>query len=92
MEIDADCILVGKKGTDGVYDKDPNKFKDAQKFDQLTYRDVLTMGLTVMDSTATSLAMDNDLPILVFGIDQPENMVKVARGQDLGTTITSEND
>ncbi len=92
LEIDADCILVGKKGTDGVYDKDPNKFKDAQKFDQLTYRDVLTMGLTVMDSTATSLAMDNDLPILVFGIDQPENMVKVARGQDLGTTITSEND
>lgn len=92
LEIDADCILVGKKGTDGVYDKDPNKFKDAQKFDHLTYRDVLTMGLTVMDSTATSLAMDNDLPILVFGIDQPENMVKVARGQDLGTTITSEND
>ncbi|WP_304263533.1 UMP kinase [Kallipyga massiliensis] len=91
LEIDADCILVGKKGTDGVYDKDPNKFKDAQKFDHLTYRDVLTMGLTVMDSTATSLAMDNDLPILVFGIDQPENMVKVARGQDLGTTITSEN-
>ncbi|MDD7732891.1 MAG: UMP kinase [Firmicutes bacterium] len=91
LEIDADCILVGKKGTDGVYDKDPNKFKDARKFDHLTYRDVLTMGLTVMDSTATSLAMDNDLPILVFGIDQPENMVKVARGQDLGTTITSEN-
>lgn len=91
LEIDADCILVGKKGTDGVYDKDPNKFMDAQKFDHLTYRDVLTMGLTVMDSTATSLAMDNDLPILVFGIDQPENMVKVARGQDLGTTITSEN-
>lgn len=91
LEIDADCILVGKKGTDGVYNKDPNKFKDAHKFDHLSYRDVLTMGLTVMDSTATSLAMDNDLPIVVFGIDQPENMVKVVRGEDLGTTITGDH-
>lgn len=90
LEIDADCILVGKKGTDGVYNKDPNKCKDAHKFDHLSYRDVLTMGLTVMDSTATSLAMDNDLPIVVFGIDQPENMVKVVQGEDLGTTITGD--
>lgn len=92
LEIDANCILVGKKGTDGVYDKDPNKFDDAKKFDHLTYRDVLTMGIQVMDSTATSLAMDNDMPIVVFGIDDPENMVKVAKGQDIGTTITGTNE
>lgn len=87
-EIDADCILIGKKGTDGVYDKDPNRFRDAVKFDHLTYDEVLQRRLAVMDSTATSLAMENDMPIIVFGIDEPENMVRVAKGESIGTIIT----
>ena len=87
-EIDADCILIGKKGTDGVYDKDPNRFSDAVKFDRLTYDEVLQRRLAVMDSTATSLAMENEMPIIVFGIDEPENMVRVAKGEPIGTIIT----
>ena len=90
LEIDADCIFLGKKGTDGVYDKDPNRYADAVKFDQLTYHEVLNRGLGVMDSTATSLAMDNDMPIIVFGIDDPENMVRIARGEEIGTVISKE--
>ena len=69
-EIEADAILLAKK-VDGVYDKDPNKYDDAKKFDKLTYIEVLEKGLQVMDSTATSLCMDNNIPILVFGLDKP---------------------
>ena len=86
-EINADCILLGKKGTDGVYDKDPNKYTDAEKFTELTYREVLTRGLGVMDATATSLSMDNNMPLFVFGIDDPENLVRIAKGEKLGTLI-----
>ncbi len=91
LEIDADCILVGKTGTDAVYDKDPNLYEDAKKFEKLDFRQVLNLGLTVMDSTATSLAMDNKLPIIVFGIDDPENMEKIVAGEKLGTLISSED-
>lgn len=87
-EIDADCILIGKKGTDGVYNKDPNRYADAVKYDQLKYDEVLQKRLAVMDSTATSLAMENQMPIIVFGIDEPENMVRVAKGEKIGTIIT----
>ncbi len=87
-EIDADALLIGKKGTDGVYDKDPNQYDDAVKYDVLTYDEVLQRHLAVMDSTATSLAMDNALPILVFGIDDPSTMVRIAKGEKLGTLIT----
>lgn len=86
-EIDADAILIGKKGTDGVYDKDPNQYSDAVKFDHLTYDQVLQKRLQVMDATATSLAMENSMPILVFGIDDPENLVKIGQGERLGTLI-----
>lgn len=89
-EINADCILVGKKGTDAIYDKDPNQHSDALKYDKLTYREILHLGLGIMDSTATSLCMDNDIPLIVFGIDEPENMVKIAQGQKIGTIVRGE--
>ena len=69
-EIEADVILLAKK-VDGVYDKDPHKYDDAKKYDELSYIEVLEQGLQVMDSTATSLCMDNNIPILVFALDNP---------------------
>lgn len=68
-EIEADVILLAKN-VDGVYDKDPNKFADAKKYDKLTYMEVIEQGLQVMDTTATTLCMDNNIPILVFGISR----------------------
>ena len=67
-EIEADVILMAKKGTDGIYDKDPNKSTDAKKFDKLAYIEILNRGLHVMDSTATSLCMDNGIPLVVIDI------------------------
>jgi uridylate kinase len=86
-EIEADVILLAKK-VDGVYDKDPHKFDGATKFDTLTYMDVLEKGLQVMDSTATSLCMDNDIPILVFGLDAPGNIRKAVLGEKIGTLVS----
>lgn len=86
-EIEADVILMGKKGTDGVYDKDPNKHADAVKFAHMDYLEVIQRGLTVMDTTATSLCMDNKIPLVVFNIDEPGNLVRAAVGEDIGTTI-----
>ena len=88
-EIDADEILLAKK-VDGVYDSDPNLNPDAKKFDQLTYMDVLSRGLGVMDSTATSLCMDNKIPILVFGLDDPENIIKAISGEKIGTLVSEQ--
>lgn len=85
-EISAEVILLAKK-VDGVYDSDPSLNPDAKRFDSLTYLDVLNRGLGVMDSTATSLCMDNDIPILVFGLDEPENIVKVVCGENIGTIV-----
>ena len=86
-EIEADVILMGKKNTDGVYDSDPNKNPNAKMFDKLEYIEVLQRGLQVMDSTATSLCMDNNIPIVVFNIDPHENLVRAALGEEIGTTI-----
>lgn len=86
-EIEADAILLAKK-VDGVYDKDPNKYNDAKKFDKLSYIEVLEKGLQVMDSTATSLCMDNDIPIIVFGLDTPNNIKKVVMGEEIGTVVS----
>lgn len=86
-EIEAEVILMGKKNTDGVYDSDPNKNPDAKRFDELDYIEVLQRGLQVMDSTATSLCMDNKIPIVVFNIDNHENIVKAAMGENIGTTV-----
>lgn len=86
-EIDADVILLAKK-VDAVYDSDPNVNPNAVKFDRISYIDVLNRGLGVMDSTATSLCMDNHIPIHVFGLDDPENIVKAVTGEKIGTLVT----
>ncbi|KAJ51555.1 uridylate kinase [Clostridium tetanomorphum] len=88
-EIEADVILLAKK-VDGVYDKDPHKYSDAKKFETLSYIHVLDRGLQVMDSTATSLCMDNNIPILVFGLDSPENIKKAVIGEKIGTIVCKE--
>lgn len=87
-EIEADVILLAKN-VDGVYSADPCIDKTATKFDELTYIDVLKMGLKVMDSTAISLCMDNSIPIKVFGLEDPENIKKVIYGDKIGTYIYS---
>lgn len=87
-EIEADVILLAKK-VDGVYDKDPHKYDDAKKYDKLSYIEVLEQGLQVMDSTATSLCMDNDIPILVFGLDEPCNIIKAVTGEKIGTLVSN---
>ena len=86
-EIEADVILLAKK-VDGVYDKDPHKYSDAKKYDTLSYIEVLEQGLQVMDSTATSLCMDNNIPILVFGLDEPGNIQKAISGEKIGTLVS----
>lgn len=88
-EIEAEVILLAKK-VDGVYDSDPNINPDAKKFDTLTYIDVLNKGLGVMDSTATSLCMDNNIPIIVFGLDEPQNIYRVVTGENIGTIVREE--
>ncbi|MBO4953660.1 MAG: UMP kinase [Clostridia bacterium] len=88
-EIDADMILLAKN-VDGVYDSDPHKNPDAVKYDHLSYLDVLSGRLGVMDSTATSLCMDNNIPILVFGLDKPENIVRAVMGETIGTLVEEE--
>ncbi len=86
VEIGADVILKGTR-VDGVYDADPEKVSTARKFTQLGYLDVLTKGLKVMDTTAISLAMDNNLPIVVFNFDREQNLLKVVNGEQIGTLV-----
>lgn len=89
MEIGADVILKATK-VDGVYDADPVHEPNAVRFDRLTYLDVLKKGLKVMDATATSLCMDNDLPIVVFQLSRPGNIQKVVLGEAIGTIVKGE--
>jgi uridylate kinase len=86
MEIDADVLIKATK-VDGVYDKDPNKHTDAQKFDRLSYIDTLNRRLEVMDSTAVSLCMENKLPILVLNLWDEEALPKALRGERVGTLV-----
>lgn len=86
-EIDADIILKATM-VDGVYDSDPKKNPNAKKFDRISYIDVLNRGLGVMDSTATSLCMDNRIPILVFDLEDPKNIVRAVTGEKIGTIVT----
>jgi len=86
MEIGAEVIFKATK-VDGVYDADPLKHADARRFEKLTYIDVLTRHLQVMDATAVSLCMDNDLPILVFNLMQPGNIKKAVTGARIGTLV-----
>jgi uridylate kinase len=76
---------------DGVYDCDPVKNKDAKKFESLSYIDVINKGLGVMDTTAASLCMDNKIPILVFDLKNPDNIIKAIRGEEIGTIVKEEN-
>jgi len=85
-EIEAEAILMGKQGVEGVYDSDPRKNKNAVKFNSVTYQEVLSRGLQVMDSTATALCMDNRIPIVVFDMMGPDYVVKVVLGEDVGQT------
>ena len=85
-EIHADAILLAKN-IDGVYSADPRVDVSAVKFDEISYDEVLSRHLAVMDTTATSLAMDNNIPVIVFALAQPENIGRVLGGEKLGTTV-----
>ena len=88
-EIDADVILLAKK-VDAVYDSDPNENPNAVRFDKLSYKEVLNRGLGVMDSTATAMCMDNNIPIRVFGLDDPQNIIRVLNGEEIGTLVSND--
>jgi uridylate kinase len=86
LEIDAEAILKGTK-VDGVYDKDPHRFDDAQRFESISHREALSRGLKVMDATAISLCMDNELPIIVFELLHEGNIRRVVAGEPIGTLV-----
>ncbi len=86
-EIEADAILMAKKGVDGVYDADPAIHPEAVMFEELDYIEVIQRQLSVMDSTAISLCMDNNIPIVVFNIDKPGNILRAASGEKIGTLV-----
>ncbi|HAP15184.1 MAG TPA: UMP kinase [Lactococcus sp.] len=86
-EINADVILMAKNGVDGVYNADPKLDETAVKFDNLTHMDVITKGLHVMDSTASTMSMDNHIPLVVFNMNESGNIKRVVQGEDIGTTV-----
>jgi uridylate kinase len=87
IEIGADVLLMAKNNVDGVYDSDPLVNKGAKRFDELSYLDALRMRLEVMDSTALSLCMDNNLPIIVFDLRAPRSVERVVAGELMGTLV-----
>ena len=89
-EIKADAILMAKNGVDGVYSADPKKDPTATKFDHLTYKDVLSKNLQIMDSTAASLCMDNNMELVVFNMNEDGNIVKAMKGDKIGTIVNQE--
>lgn len=89
-EIGAECLMKATK-VDGIYDKDPKKFADAHRFDKITYLDVITRELQVMDSTAITLCNDNSMPILVFNMGIDGNIDRALRGEDVGTVVYRED-
>ena len=86
-EINADVIFKATN-VDGVYDKDPNKYADAVRYDRLSHSEILAKGLNVMDSTAASLCRDNKIDILVFNLNNPGNIVRAVKGEQIGTLVT----
>jgi len=86
IEIEADVILKGTR-VDGIYTADPEKDKDATKFDNISFQDVLTKGLKVMDTTAFTLSQENELPIVVFDMNKRGNLLKIVAGETIGTTV-----
>lgn len=89
VEMDVDVILLAKK-VDAVYDSDPNVNPDAKRYSNLSFSDILSKNLGVMDSTAASLCRDNNMPILVFGLNDPENIVRAVKGDKIGTLVNYE--
>ena len=87
VEIGADALLMAKHEVDGIYNADPRTNPEAKRFERIGYMDVLTKGLEVMDNTAVSLCMDNHLPIIVFDIFVPGNLVKILQSEQLGTLV-----
>jgi len=91
-EIEADVILMAKNNVDGVYSADPKKDPNAKKYTELTQLDLINKNLGVMDTTASSLSMDNNIPLIVFNLNKPENIKKVVQGENIGTIIKGGND
>ncbi|GKS80883.1 uridylate kinase [Ligilactobacillus pabuli] len=86
-EINADVILMAKNGVDGIYSADPKSDPSAKKYSSLTHLDIINQGLNVMDTTASSLSMDNDIPLVVFNMNEHGNIKKVVLGENIGTTV-----
>jgi uridylate kinase len=86
-EVDAEIILMAKQGVDGVYDADPKKNADAVRYDRLSYDEAIRKNLRVMDQTAIALCRENDLPIIVFDMNTPGNIRRVASGEEVGTRV-----
>lgn len=91
VEIGAEVVLKATK-VDGVYDKDPAKHRDAKRFPAISYAKVLVDGLKVLDAAAVSLCMENDLPIVVFDLHAPQNILRAIRGEDVGTVISAKGE
>lgn len=89
LEISAECILMAKNGVEGVLDDDPRTNPDASLITQVSHRQVIERGLKVMDTTALSLCMDNALPIMVFNLDDPNNIQRILAGERVGTVVSS---
>lgn len=89
VEINADALLKATN-VDGIYDKDPNKFDDAVRFENVSFQEVITRDLKVMDSTAFSLCKDNDMPIIVFNLEDPDNIIRAVKGEKIGTTVSNQ--
>ncbi|MBP6997458.1 MAG: UMP kinase [Phycicoccus sp.] len=89
LEIKCDEVLMSKSGVDGVYDKDPRTNPDATKLDHVTFRDALSRGLKVVDAAAFSLCMENNLTMMVFGMEEPGAIERALRGERIGTLVTA---
>lgn len=89
LEVSADELLLAKNGVDGVYSADPRKDPTAKRYDFLTYNDALVKGLKVVDSTAFSLCMDNNMTMRVFGMDDPTDIARALRGESIGTIVSN---
>jgi uridylate kinase len=91
IEINADVLLMAKNGVDGIYTADPHKDPKAKKLENITHHEALSKRLKVMDTTAFSLCMDNNLPIIVFDLDAKDSMIQVVQGKQIGTLVISES-
>ena len=91
LEIDANVLLMAKNDVDGVYDKDPKTNKDAKRFDHITYLAAIERRLRVMDTTALSLCMEHDVPIVVFDLFDEGNLAKIVKGETIGTLVSDNN-